>query len=188
MTETQVTNPRSKSFFWLILVVVALLVLSYCLYKDIGQVKTFISKSGKLAFVFSVLLFGVLGASPIPSEPFTVVVTSLFGPFEAMLITFIGNTLSGLVEYFIGTHIGYAADFENRKANLPLNLGKLPANSPLFLLGGRMVPGFGPKTVSLVSGMYKVPLVRYIWTGLITNLAGAAIVAYGASGVFHLIG
>jgi uncharacterized membrane protein YdjX (TVP38/TMEM64 family) len=183
-----VVKPRSKSFYFLVVLLAFLLVLSYFLYKDKGQIKDFIDQSGRWAFLVSVLLFGILGASPIPSEPFTVLVTGLFGPFHAMLITFFGNTISGLVEYFIGTRIGDVADFENRKASLPLKLGKLPANSPVFLLAGRMIPGFGPKTVSLVSGVYKVPLGRYIWTGLVTNLAGAAIVAYGTSGVFSLIG
>ena len=181
-------KPRSKSFYILIILLCSLLVLSYFLYKDLGQVKEFIGKSGKLAFMLSILLFGLLGASPIPSEPFTVVVTGLFGPFQAMIITIVGNSISGLVEYYIGSRIGVVADFENRKANLPLNLGKLPADSPVFLLAGRMIPGLGPKTVSLVSGVYKVKLGRYIWTGLVTNILGAAIISYGASGIFSLIG
>ena len=181
-------KPRSKSFYILVIILFSLLILSYFLYKDLGQVKEFIGRSGRWAFIFSVLLFGLLGASPIPSEPFTVVITGLFGPFQAMLITILGNTISGLVEYYIGTRIGDAADFENRKANLPLNLGKLPADSPIFLLVGRMIPGLGPKTVTLVSGVYRVNLGRFLWTGAITTSLGAAIIAYGTSGIFSLIG
>jgi uncharacterized membrane protein YdjX (TVP38/TMEM64 family) len=54
-------------------------------------------------------------------------------------------------------------------------------------MGGRMIPGYGPKLVSVVAGMYKVPLFRYVWTTAIPTIIGAALFAYGGYGIINLI-
>ena len=88
-----------------------------------------------------------------------------------------------LVHYQLGKQVGDVLNFEEKKAGLPFNLGKLPVNSPLFLLIGRGLPG-GPKGLSFVCGAYGVPLFLYLWTTFVTELFGAVFIAYSSD---HLI-
>ena len=43
---------------------------------------------------------------------------------------------------------------------MPFGLGKFPVDSPSFLIGARVIPGYGSKFVSLISGFYRVLLLR----------------------------
>ena len=103
------------------------------------------------------VVYGVLGASLIPSEPLTVLIGAIFGPLIATLIATLGNVLAAYVEYFIGTRVGTAASFTKNRDKLPLGLGKLPVHSPAFLILGRMVPGAGPKLVSFSGRCLSCP-------------------------------
>ena len=162
------------------------MILVVILSKDIGAVRSFIASSGWVGMLASVGLYGILGASPVPSEPLTLVLSASFGPFNAMLVAGFGNTLSAMIEYFIGTKIGDVADFEQRKEHLPFGLGRFPVSSPAFLIGARMLPGYGPKFVSVVAGMYKVKTWTYLWTSAVSTFLGAAIFAYGGFGLINL--
>jgi len=146
---------------------------------ELAQVKTFILNSGPYGILISTVFLGILGATPIPSEPFTILLSTVYGPFWAMIAASIGTLLSALVEYFISYRIGNAANFEVWRQKLPFGLGKFPVDSPAFLIGARVIPGYGSKFVSLVSGFYRVPLLRYTWTTFVATLLGAAITAYG---------
>ena len=66
-------------------------------------------------------------------------------------------------------------------------MGKFPVDSPVFLVGARVIPGYGSKFVSLISGLYRAPLLRYIWTTFIATLLGAAITAYGGYKLVDLL-
>ncbi|MEN6436747.1 MAG: hypothetical protein ABFD58_13125 [Anaerolineaceae bacterium] len=50
-----------------------------------------------------------------------------------------------------------------------------------------MLPGFGPKFVSVVSGVYQVPMGTYLWTTVVANLLGAATIVLGGTGLLALI-
>lgn len=179
MNEIVEKKRSSKPLYILLITLVILLLFSLVFTRQLPLVKEFIQQCGWFGLVISIVFYGILGASPIPSEPFTVLVASLYGPLEATLVATLGNLLAAMVEFYVGVKLGDVADFETRKKQLPLGLGKLPADSPLFLIFARMLPGYGPKCVSMISGMYKVPLWRYIWTTFVSTLVGAAIVAFG---------
>ena len=152
-----------------------------------NQIAAVIRRVGLLGPVVVIALYGLLGASPIPSEPLTVINGVLFGPFLGTIIAGTGNTLAAIVEYFIGSKIGDAADFEEKRHDLPLGLGRLPVDSVWFLLGGRMVPGYGAKVVSIMGGLYGVSMWRYVWTTALPTFIGAAIFAYGGFEVLKLL-
>jgi uncharacterized membrane protein YdjX (TVP38/TMEM64 family) len=44
-----------------------------------------------------------------------------------------------------------------------------------------MIPGYGPKIVSMMAGIYRVPLLRYLWTTAIPIFVGAAAFAFGGA-------
>ena len=169
--------------------VLSLLIMAAAVFfisKDMEAIKSFILENRELGLFVAVVVYGVLGASLIPSEPLTVLIGAIFGPLIATLIATLGNLLAAYVEYYIGTRVGSAASFTKNREKLPLGLGKLPVHSSAFLILGRMVPGAGPKLVSFLAGVYHVPLLRYLWTTIIPTALGAAIFAFGGFGIFHL--
>jgi uncharacterized membrane protein YdjX (TVP38/TMEM64 family) len=143
----------------------------------------FVSQAGAWGILLSIMIYAILGLTLIPSEPLTLFIGALFGPVLATLIAGTGNTLSAFVEYYLGTHIGSATNFNEKKNKLPFNLGNLKVESPLFLIGARLVPGYGPKVVSMLAGIYRVPLLRYLWTTIIPIFLGSAVFAFGGFGV-----
>ena len=184
--EENLSKLDSRTIRNLLLVVLGVLTLALFVSRQMEQVRHLIRASGWWGVVISLALYGILGASPVPSEPLTVLISTIYGPLAATLIAGIGNLLAALVEFFIGVKVGDVANFEQRKSKLPFGLGKMPVNSPAFLIGARMLPGYGPKFVSLVAGIYRVPLWRYIWTSAVSTLVGAAVFAYGGSQLVNL--
>jgi uncharacterized membrane protein YdjX (TVP38/TMEM64 family) len=170
----------------LLFVVLGVLVLALFVSRQMEQVRQFIRAGGWWGILFSLILYGVLGASPIPSEPLTVFMSTIYGPLPATLIAGSGNLLAALVEFFIGLKVGDVANFEERKNSLPFGLGRMAVDSPIFLIGARMLPGYGPKFVSLIAGIYRVPFWRYTWTTAFSTLLGAAAFAYGGSQFVNL--
>ena len=187
--EQSIAQPVVHKWIISALEIILLILAFYGAYtfasRELLEIKKLIVNSGPYAILVSTIIFGLLGATPIPSEPFTILFSTLYGPFWAMISTSIGNLLSALVEYFISNRIGNAANFEAWRQKLPFGLGKFPVDSPVFLVGARVIPGYGSKFVSLISGFYRVPLLRYIWTTFIATLLGAVITAYGG---YHLVG
>ncbi len=167
--------------------VLVMIVLIAVFNHEMETVKSIILQAGLWGLVISILVYALLGLTLVPSEPLTIMIGGMFGPLIATLIAWIGNTLAGVVEYYLGKNIRSAASFEEQRKNLPLGLGKLPVDSPLFLLGARALPGFGPKFVSVVAGLYNVPMLRYLWTTAAVTLIGAVIFAFGGFGIAQVV-
>jgi uncharacterized membrane protein YdjX (TVP38/TMEM64 family) len=170
-----------------IITLLFLIILVVFISKDMSHVREFIRNSGWIGLGASLVIYALLGASPIPSEPLTIFIASVFGPLTATLIAGFGNFFAAMVEYYIGFRIGDITSFVERKEKLPLGLGKMPVDSPVFLIVGRQIPGYGNKFVSLAAGVYHVSLFTYIWTTLLTTLVGAAVFAYGGLEVIRLL-
>ncbi len=177
---------RTKLAVTLVVVLVFVLIVILILSRNMDGIRAFLLSSGQFGLVICVGLYGLLGASPIPSEPLTVLLSALYGPFYITIVATLGNLLSALVEYYIGVKIGDASDFEKRRQKLPFGLGKFPADSVAFLILARFLPGYGAKFISVFSGIMHVRLWRYIWTTVLSTLIGAAIVAYGGFGLLNL--
>jgi uncharacterized membrane protein YdjX (TVP38/TMEM64 family) len=177
---------RTKLAVILVIVLVFILIVILILSRNIDGIQSYLLSTGKFGLVICVGLYGLLGASPIPSEPLTVLLSALYGPFYITIVATLGNLLAALVEYFIGRKIGDASDFEQRRQKLPFGIGKFPADSVIFLIVARFLPGYGAKFISILSGIYQVRLWRYIWTTVLATLLGAAIVAYAGFGILSL--
>ncbi len=182
-----VSNNRLYTGLTVVFIILTLIGAYLFVTNEMDRVREVILNSGPLGFVLSILLFGLLGATPIPSEPLTIFLSTVYGPLLATLATAVGNLLSALVEYLIGERLGSLTNFEQWKERLPFGLGRLPIESPLFLLGARMLPGYGSKFVSLVAGFYRVPLGLYIWTTLVSTTFGAALTAFAGYGALTLL-
>jgi uncharacterized membrane protein YdjX (TVP38/TMEM64 family) len=185
--QEETKNKRTQSISVLIFSVLIMVLVGVFFAFDLSKIKTFISQAGAWGVIISIIFYALMGMTLIPSEPFTLFIGALFGPVYATLIAGVGNTLSALVEYYIGTHIGSATNFIEKKDKLPFGLGKLKVESPLFLIAARMIPGYGSKVVSVLAGVYKVPIWRYVWTTAITIFVGSAVFAFGGFGIGKLV-
>jgi len=175
-----------ESRLGLVVMLVILLVVVVFFSNELQVVGEFIRRLGWLGWFASVLIFGLFGATPIPSEPVTVLITTIFGPLAAAIITSLGNILAAMVEYRIGGKMSNLADFNKLRERLPFGLNKVPVESPIFLMAARMLPGYGPKFISIISGIYKVPFYRYLWTTTVVTILGALLVSFSAHGILSL--
>lgn len=146
---------------------------------DIKYIEKLIPSTGLVGPLVSILLMGILSATPIPTDPIVILNGAIFGPWIGILVSWMGNNLATVIEYYIGKGLGQIVDFEKIKRELPLGLSRFPADSVWFLFFGRFVPQIGGKIVSLAGGFYRVPLKRYLWTAFLSNLLGSILLAYG---------
>lgn len=184
------TTPKENKWTAVIslgLVTLTIVALIFFISEEMDAVRAFILSSGWLGLLISVALYGLLGLSPIPSEPLTVLLSTVYNPLIATIVAGTGNLLAAVMEYILGERISSIASFEERKKHLPFGLGRLPVSSVPFLLIARALPGYGPKFVSLLSGIYRVPIHRYLWTSAVVTFIGAAIFAYGGFGILQLL-
>jgi uncharacterized membrane protein YdjX (TVP38/TMEM64 family) len=190
MNETGTNDKRQRTLSIIILVVTLVILFIIVSYfsKELQAVGNFIRRLGVWGWLASILMFAVFGATPIPSEPFTVLITTIFGPLLTAIITALGNLLAATVEFFIGRRVGKVADFDKIREKLPFGLNKVPVDSPIFLIGARLIPGYLPKFVSIISGIYKVPLYRFLWTTLVATTAGALAISFGGHTLLTLLG
>lgn len=184
-TWSQGNSARIIKAVLALMLVIAATILALTL--NMQELQGFLQRYKTWSIAVSLGIYTLLGATPVPSEPLTLIITSMYGPWLAALLATLGNTGAALIEFFIGGRISDLSDFEEKKKKLPFHLGELSFDSPAFLLLGRMLPGFGPKFVSVVAGIYQVPIWTYIWTALVSNSIGAALVAGGGYGIFQLI-
>ena len=187
MMDEPAVESKSRAWITLLLLLIALLAVTFLARREMAPLRVFISSSGWMGGLVIVVIYALLGVTPIPSEPLTILSSTIYGPFYAALAASIGNLLSALIEYYIGRQLGSVASFEQRREKLPFGLGKFPVDSPVFLIGARNLTAYGAKFVSLVAGMYRVPPWRYIWTTFVSTLVGAILVAYGGAALLHLL-
>jgi len=188
MMEDTMSNNQKLQTILLLVLVFALSVVAVVYTSDHpAAIEAFVRQVGAFGPVLVVGLYAALGASPIPSEALSLINGAVYGPVLGTALGFTGNMISALIEYWIGTRISSVADFEDRRQHLPLGLGRFPADSVWFLLFGRLVPGYGGKLVSVVGGIYRVPMLKYLWTAAIPTFIGTMLFVVGGYGLLNVI-
>jgi len=180
-------NGKKNSKLGTVLAILLFIVVIYFLAKHSNLITEILHNSGPWAPIVAVLIYPLLAPTPITTDPVTVVMGVTYGPLIGAGIALVGNTLAAMVEYFLGRRISRSTNFEKSKEKIPFGLGKLPVNSVAFLVFGRMIPGYGGKIISILAGAYKVPIKRYLWTTVLTNTIGSAILAYGGFSLVETI-
>lgn len=166
---------------------VMFIILMIFVKSNYETIKVFISDHALPGIIVSFIVYAAFGVLFIPTEPFTLFLGALMNPLYVVFVSAMGNTLSCIIEYYIGKGVHEISDFENKKASLPFHLGKLPVESLCFQVLGRLIPGFGPKIVSIMSGIYHVSFSCFLLISVITNVIGGFILAYGGQ-VISLLG
>lgn len=166
-------------------IVPVLLIIIFA--RDFKRIEHVIPTTGIAGPLVSILIMGILSATPIPTDPIVILNGAIFGPFIGLLVSWVGNNLASVIEYNIGRALSSIADFETQRRRLPFGLADFPADSPWFLIFGRFIPQFGGKIVSLTSGVYKVKFFRYLWTAALANLVGSIFFSYGGHLLLSLL-
>lgn len=155
--------------------------------KDTHHLQSFLASTGPATPLVIILLFGLLSITPFPPDPLALINGALFGPVYGTLVSLTGNNFAAIIEYYLGTKINIATNFDKQKKHLPFNLDHLPANSFIFLFFGRFIPGFGGKLVSLTAGIYRVNFWRFAWTTCLANILGSLLYAAIGHSILNLV-
>lgn len=184
--NTRAIRDREKLYKIIPIMIFVIFAVIFAFTFDINVLKEFLEKNEKLGLIICLFIYILLGVTLIPAEPVTLLILAWKGPLVAIIMATLGNTLTGTLEFAVGGNIGDLANFEAKKEKLPFHLGRLPIDSPAFLLLARMLPGFGSKFVSVASGVYQVPIRTFLWTTFVANLIGAAFIAFSGYGLINL--
>ena len=169
---------------WLIVGTIFILVALFYTAQNLRDVERIIRNAGVAGPLVAVILYCIFALTPIPAEPLTLFCILFFGPIPGSFVTWIGGISAALVEYNFGLHMRRVANLKEAIKKMPFGLSKMPVDSPIFLIFGRLIPGFGGKVISLVAGVNHVPLRRYLWTTAVTTFIGSLILAFGG---YHLL-
>lgn len=174
-----------RNFFLIVVTFILPVFLIIYFRQDFRAIEKKIPTTGIAGPLFSILLMGILSATPIPTDPIVIFNGAIFGPIVGVLVSWMGNNLAAVIEYFIGKAIGQISRFDEQKKKLPFGLDRFPADSVMFLIFGRFIPQVGGKVVSITGGVYHVPFGRYLWTAIVSNLFGSVLLAVGGYSVLH---
>lgn len=136
---------------------------------------------GPGAAVLLVLVHAVVAASPFPSEVIAPAHAVIYGFAWGWPLTWAGWFLGAGLEYGLFRRIASDVDGAGLE-RLPAWVRRLPAQHPLFLILGRLVP-FGNHAVNALAGSCRVPIWRFAWASALAFLPFSAFVAAVASGL-----
>lgn len=163
------------------------LITLYFIAQNLKDVERIIRQSGVAGPIVAVALFCIFALTPIPAEPLTLFCIYFFGPWVGGFVIWLGGTSAAMIEYYFGFHMQKISNIENTIKKLPFGLNKMPVDSPIFLIFGRMIPGYGSKVISLVAGIHHVPIRRYLWTTAVMNIFGSILIALGGYHFFRFL-
>ena len=83
--EKTPAEKRKQTIKTLLTTVFFLVVIGLIAAFDFEKIKTFISQAGVYGIFIAIIVYGLLGFTVIPSEPLTVLIGAMFGPWVATL-------------------------------------------------------------------------------------------------------
>lgn len=175
-----------KKRVWEFISLLIFLTLFYFIFKETDFLIEFITNSGPLAPFIAILVLTILGPTPIATDPIVILMGVTYGSFIGMIIGAIGNTGAMFIEYYFGSKLAEIFEYEKTKEKLPKFIQKFPLDSWVFLIFGRMIPGYGSKVISLIAGAEKVNIKTYLWTSIVSGIFGAFVLSYAGTEIFKL--
>jgi len=147
----------------------------------LGGPEAVCARFGLGAAALLVPIHAVVAVSPFPSEVLALAHGAIYGFALGWPLTWMGWFLGAFLEYALFRRI--AAEVggpESRR--LPGWLRRFPAQHPLFLICGRLVP-FGNHAVNALAGSRRVPCWRFAWASALAFVPFSALVAGIAAGL-----
>jgi uncharacterized membrane protein YdjX (TVP38/TMEM64 family) len=178
---------KIRKRFWQGVSILLLVYVLYLTFRETEQITKFLLSAGSLTPLLTIIFLGLLGPTPIATDPIVMLMGVTYGAFWGMIIGAIGNTLAMFIEYYFGYKLAVYFDYDKGKDKLPKFIRKFPIDSWIFLIFGRMIPGYGSKIISLIAGAEKVNLKTYLWTSVLSGIFGAALLSYSGVEILKLL-
>jgi uncharacterized membrane protein YdjX (TVP38/TMEM64 family) len=173
--------------FWEVISLLLVIFILYFTFRETDKVTKLLLEAGPLTPIIAVIVLTFLGPTPIATDPLVILMGITYGPFWGMVIGALGNTLAMFIEYYFGLKLAEIFEYKKNKQSLPKFIQKFPADSWIFLIFGRMIPGYGSKIISLIAGAEKVNIKTYLWTSIISGIFGAFLLSYSGSEILKLL-
>lgn len=177
-------------FFWVIIIVLFLnIIYTYSLNVSFFEAfKHFnldihykLASYGLLSSVLFIVLYTIRPLFFFPASVMTVTSVLFFGVYEGFVVSYIGETLSAVLAYFVGKYFG--AEFGVTKKILKMPIGHYFQGNPflsVFVL--RIVPLFPFDFVNYSAGVLKINFKEYFFATALGVLPGLAVfIAVGNS-------
>lgn len=58
-----------------------------------------------MGIIVIIILYGLFAPTPITTDPLTIISGAVYGPILGVVISWLGNNVAALVEYYIGRHL-----------------------------------------------------------------------------------
>lgn len=170
---------KLKKRLWQGVSIFVIIFVLYITFRETDKITNFLLNTGIFAPILTIIVLALLGPTPIATDPIVMLMGVTYGPLWGAVIGTIGNTLAMFIEYFFGYKLAEIFEYKKGKEKLPKYIQKFPIDSWVFLILGRMIPGYGSKVISLIAGAEKVNLKTYLWTSLVSGIFGAIVLSYG---------
>lgn len=166
--------------FCVILLYIMLKTNFFDVIKSKKSLEEYLSKTGIWMPIFYVLLqFLQVVVLPIPSTVSTLAGVALFGPFQALVYSFIGIMLGSITAFFIGRKIGYkAVAWIVGKDTLSKWQNKLKGKDNLLLTLMFVLPVFPDDVLCFVAGLSSMSNVYFLCMLTIARILGIATTCY----------
>jgi len=171
--------------FQMLALVVALGGIAWVWVDSQGGLEAARAHFGLWAAAFTVPLQAVVAVTPFPDEVIGLGNSVIYGFVTGAILNWIGWMMGSFIEYGIAARS--ARDFDIRSERIAARFPRLhrrfPPEHPAFLILARLLPIGGGHLVNATSGLFRVPLWRFAWTGAIGMIPGSIAIAAFANGI-----
>lgn len=129
-------------------------------------------------YPLAVIVFALVAAAPFSvTDALAVMNGAIFGPLFGSIINAVGLVIAALVGYWINRHASRLLDLDSYLERLPKWIKRFPVGSPAFLIGVRIIPGFGGTVATATAASFRVPIWVHVWTMCVVAVPLCVILA-----------
>lgn len=140
--------------------------LAYLVIRFQHHVELFIRSIGPfVAYPVAIAVFAAVASAPFSvTDALAIMNGAIFGPLWGSIVNAIGLVFAAMLGYWINQRASHLFDLEAALERLPAWVKRFPVGSPMFLIGVRVIPGFGGTVATATAATFKVPIWVHVWT------------------------
>ncbi|MGB8966029.1 MAG: VTT domain-containing protein [Candidatus Cybelea sp.] len=139
--------------------------LAFWVIRHQPRVEHEIRSIGPLAYPLAVAIFALVASAPFSvTDALAIMNGAIFGPVKGTLVDTVGLVLAALLGYWINLRASGLFNLEDYLYRLPAWVKRFPVGSPAFLLGVRVIPGFGGTVATATAATFRIPIWTHVWT------------------------
>jgi uncharacterized membrane protein YdjX (TVP38/TMEM64 family) len=139
---------------------------------------------GIITYILYILLCAIRPVLFFPASIMTLTAVFLFGPWVALVTSYIGEVASSCVAYYVGKYFGEGLGVTKKISRTKIG-HYLRGNAFLSVFVLRIVPIFPFDFVNYASGVIEVPFKRYFLATVLGFLPGLAAFVFLGNSLLH---